>query len=88
MLTTLMARLRDGASISGLQIVEISSQRRRDIVKQLAWLHERYPRQLPKSAFKHEFDLGDEISHAVTNLTSLAIIKHCGEVDFVAVEFP
>ena len=88
MLTVAMQRVRDGIHIGQIKVIESNASRRADILKQCEWIHNMWPDCFPRHSFSDIFSLSEELDHDAANLTAPLMLKHCGALDFIAVEFP
>eukprot|EP00873_Tetraselmis_striata_P016543 jgi/Tetstr1/436807/TSEL_025585.t1 len=91
MLSVLFANLVDGYHYELIQIVDRmlrSVAHRQRLLRQLEWMHQRWPVQLPRNAFEKCFALSDELEHDVEHITAPAILRHLPELDELRAEPP
>eukprot|EP00873_Tetraselmis_striata_P043436 jgi/Tetstr1/463700/TSEL_008559.t1 len=91
MLSVLFTNLVDGYHYELIQIVDRmlrSVAHRQRLLRQLEWMHQRWPVQLPRNAFEKCFSLSDELEHDVEHITAPAILRHLPELDELRAEPP
>eukprot|EP00873_Tetraselmis_striata_P018566 jgi/Tetstr1/438830/TSEL_027339.t1 len=91
MLSVLFTNLVDGYHYELIQIVDRmlrSVAHRQRMLRQLEWMHQRWPVQLPRNAFEKCFALSDELEHDVEHITAPAILRHLPELDELRAEPP
>eukprot|EP00873_Tetraselmis_striata_P044395 jgi/Tetstr1/464659/TSEL_009413.t1 len=91
MLSVLFTNLVDGYHYEMIQIVDRmlrSVAHRQRLLRQLEWMHQRWPVQLPRNAFEECFSLSDELEHDVEHITAPAILRHLPELDELRAEPP
>eukprot|EP00873_Tetraselmis_striata_P012634 jgi/Tetstr1/432898/TSEL_002340.t1 len=91
MLSVLFTNLVEGYHYELIQIVDRmlrSVAHRQRLLRQLEWMHQRWPAQLPRNAFEKCFSLSDEMEHNVEHITAPAILRHLPELDEVRAETP
>eukprot|EP00873_Tetraselmis_striata_P045393 jgi/Tetstr1/465657/TSEL_010303.t1 len=91
MLSVLFTNLVDGYHYELIQIVDRmlrSVAHRQRLLRQLEWMHQRWPVQLPRNAFEKCFALSDELEHDVEHITAPAILRHLPELDELRAEPP
>eukprot|EP00873_Tetraselmis_striata_P020953 jgi/Tetstr1/441217/TSEL_029473.t1 len=91
MLSVLFTNLVDGYHYELIQIVDCmlrSVAHRQRLLRQLEWMHQRWPVRLPRNAFEKCFALSDELEHDVEHITAPAILRHLPELDELRVEPP
>eukprot|EP00873_Tetraselmis_striata_P001651 jgi/Tetstr1/421915/TSEL_012815.t1 len=91
MLSVLFTNLVDGYHYELIQIVDRmlrSVAHRHRLLRQLEWMHQRWPLQLPRNAFEKCFALSDELEHDVEHITAPAILRHLPELDELRAEPP
>eukprot|EP00873_Tetraselmis_striata_P043450 jgi/Tetstr1/463714/TSEL_008573.t1 len=91
MLSVLFTNLVDGYHYELIQIVDRmlrSVAHRQRLLRQLEWMHQRWPMQLPRNAFEKCFALSDELEHDVEHITAPAILRHLPELDELRAEPP
>eukprot|EP00873_Tetraselmis_striata_P017409 jgi/Tetstr1/437673/TSEL_026340.t1 len=91
MLSVLFTNLVDGYHYELIQIVDRmlrSVAHRQRLLRQLEWMHQRWPVQLPRNAFEKCFALSDELEHDVEHITTPAILRHLPELDELRAEPP
>eukprot|EP00873_Tetraselmis_striata_P004448 jgi/Tetstr1/424712/TSEL_015230.t1 len=91
MLSVLFTNLVDGYHYELIHIVDRmlrSVAHRQRLLRQLEWMHQRWPVQLPRNAFEKCFALSDELEHDVEHITAPAILRHLPELDELRAEPP
>eukprot|EP00873_Tetraselmis_striata_P033373 jgi/Tetstr1/453637/TSEL_040593.t1 len=91
MLSVLFTNLIDGYHYELIHIVDRmlrSVAHRQRLLRQLEWMHQRWPVQLPRNAFEKCFALSDELEHDVEHITAPAILRHLPELDELRAEPP
>eukprot|EP00873_Tetraselmis_striata_P035652 jgi/Tetstr1/455916/TSEL_042697.t1 len=91
MLSVLFTNLVDGYHYELIHIVDRmlrSVAHRQRLLRQLEWMHQRRPVQLPRNAFEKCFALSDELEHDVEHITAPAILTHLPELDELRAEPP
>eukprot|EP00873_Tetraselmis_striata_P022662 jgi/Tetstr1/442926/TSEL_030988.t1 len=91
MLSVVFANLFDGYHYELIHIVDRmlrSVAHRQRLLRQLEWMHQRWPVQLPRNAFEKCFALSDELEPDVEHITAPAILRHLPELDELRAEPP
>eukprot|EP00873_Tetraselmis_striata_P006997 jgi/Tetstr1/427261/TSEL_017446.t1 len=91
MLSVVFTNLVDGYHYELIHIVDRmlrSVAHRQRLLRQLEWMHQRWPVQLPRNAFEKFFALSDELEHDVEHITAPAILRHLPELDELRAEPP
>ena len=84
--SSLYRQLVEGVYFSRVWLLDLDPRIRVLLAEQLEWMHERFPRQLPRSSYQRALTWAEPLEHDAHNLTASYLVNVCGRIDFFCIE--